>query len=88
MIPVVGMLALGIVSGAVTYWGLTVAYKWGIIEWLQVHTRGLLNELVRCNFCLSWWPSLALCAAYAVYAGNAWYVLSAMVATYFSSKEL
>lgn len=47
---------------------ITLAYKWGIVEYLQVHAdnwlyrlfrvdTSLLNQLFSCNFCMSWWLS-------------------------------
>lgn len=35
---------------------LSLAVKWHILEWLQVHAPNeFLNELFSCNFCCSWW---------------------------------
>ena len=52
-----------IISGAAA-WLLTLAKKWGIIEWCQIHvTRPKLNELFRCDFCMSWWTAVILSVA-------------------------
>ena len=47
---------------------IVLAYKWGVVEYLQVHAdewlyklfrvdTSLLNQLFSCNFCMSWWLS-------------------------------
>lgn len=47
---------------------ITLAKKWGIVEYLQVHAddwvyrltkidTNLLNQLFSCDFCMSWWIS-------------------------------
>ena len=39
---------------------LALAYKWKVIEWLQVHNgdHGIIDQMVRCSFCLSWWTGV------------------------------
>lgn len=40
---------------------LSLAQKWGILEWLQVHAPSdFLHKLVSCKFCLSWWVSVGI----------------------------
>lgn len=40
---------------------LSLAIKWGILEWLQVHApNDFLYNLTMCKFCCSWWMSVAL----------------------------
>lgn len=41
---------------------LTLAEKWGIREWLQVHApNDFFYALFTCNFCQSWWLSVVIC---------------------------
>lgn len=44
------------VSGGAA-WLLTLARKWGIIEYVQVHGCELLRKMFSCDFCLSWWTA-------------------------------
>ena len=34
---------------------LLLAYKWGIVEYLQVHGNDIISKMANCQFCLSWW---------------------------------
>lgn len=37
---------------------LLLAYKLGIVEWLQVHGDKFTSKLAQCNFCMSFWMSM------------------------------
>lgn len=40
---------------------LSLASKWGILEWLQIHApNNFLHELFACGFCCSWWVNVAI----------------------------
>ena len=39
---------------------LLLAYKWGIVEWLQVHGGAIVSKMANCDFCLSWWVNVVL----------------------------
>ena len=51
-----------IVSGAAA-WLLTLAHKWRLIEWAAVHSNAFFNEMLNCDFCLSWWTAWVLVIA-------------------------
>lgn len=54
----------------------TLAEKWGILEWLQVHAPNeFLHKLFTCSFCQSFWLGLAICVVLVVF-GAPWYWLS------------
>lgn len=59
---------------------LSVFNKWGWIEWAQVHTDGLIYEMLTCRFCLSFWTAILICLIYAIFTG----VWIAMLAPVFS----
>lgn len=47
---------------------LTVADKWGIMEWMQAHAPcKLLYQLLTCDFCKSFWLGLFLSFFLAVF---------------------
>lgn len=51
-------------------WMLTLAYKWNIIEWVQVNTHfDIINKMCQCNFCLSWWTCVGLSVSAAIAFG-------------------
>lgn len=37
---------------------LTLAYKWGVIEWMQVHGDKIISQMANCDFCLSFWSNV------------------------------
>ena len=42
-------------------WLLGLAYKWGLIEYVQVHTHfDIINRMFSCQFCLSFWTGMLL----------------------------
>lgn len=39
---------------------LLLMYKWGIIEWVQMHGNKFFSNMFNCQFCLSFWVSVIL----------------------------
>lgn len=61
---------IGVVALA-TAFSLGLANKWGIIEWLQVHSpNDFLNKLFSCHFCCSWWVSVVISLLLCIITGN------------------
>lgn len=49
----------------------TLAEKWGIIEWLQIHAPNeFFSELFRCEFCQSFWLGVGLCLITSIITGS------------------
>ena len=47
---------------------LTIAEKWEIIEWLQLHAPNeFFHKLFSCNFCQSFWLGLCLSFLLAIF---------------------
>ena len=40
---------------------LTLAYKWGVIEWMQVHGDKIISQMANCDLCLSFWSNVIVC---------------------------
>lgn len=40
---------------------LTLAYKWGVIEWMQVYGDKIISQMANCDFCLSFWSNVIVC---------------------------
>lgn len=49
-----------VVVAAVTAFIILLAYKWGIVEYLQTHGDEFVSKMAQCNFCMAWWVSLFL----------------------------
>lgn len=64
------MMYLVLYSALLSAFALLLATKTGGIEWLQVHAPRLLSEMASCNFCLSWWCNVLLCAAFYLFTGD------------------
>jgi hypothetical protein len=47
-----------LLTGLACSFVLTLAGKWRIIEWLQMHGTELISKAANCRFCLSWWTNL------------------------------
>ena len=48
---------------------INLGKKWGIVEWLQIHGSELISRMAHCDFCLSWWMNVLLCAILSVTTG-------------------
>lgn len=46
---------------------LTLADKWYIREWLQLHTEGFLHKLFLCDFCCSFHLGMIICIFLAIF---------------------
>lgn len=84
------ILIFGLISGCLSAWLLTLAYKWGIVEYIQSSEKlpKLINKLASCDFCMSWWVSVAICLVAAVAAGEWLLVVSVFVSTMISRHLL
>lgn len=60
---------------------LTLARKWGVIEWVQVHGNDLFCRLASCDFCLSWWVCVALAVVIAIFVSEPVLLLAPFCAT-------
>lgn len=54
------LIEYSILVALVTCFIILLAYKTGIIEWVQVHGSKLFAELFNCEFCMSFWISIIL----------------------------
>lgn len=66
---------------------LTLAKKWGWLEWLQVHAPSeLLNRLFSCPFCCSWWLSIIICLILLAATGRWEFIIVPVCSTPISSR--
>ena len=67
---------------------LSLAVKWGWLEWMQVHApNGVLERLLGCKFCVSFWTGAALSLALAAVTGE-WLLLAVPVCSTLLTREL
>lgn len=60
---------------------ITLAKKWGFVEYLQVHGNSFFSSMANCDFCLSFWVTCILCVVLFAATGNA----SLLVVPFFST---
>lgn len=54
---------------------LSLAVKWRILEWMQVHAPcDLINEMLNCKFCTSFWMGVVISLILCVVIGNWWLI--------------
>lgn len=67
---------------------LSLAAKWGWIEWLQVHApNDFLHKLFSCKFCCSFWVGLGISLTLCIATGQ-WVLLSIPIFSTLISREL
>ena len=58
-----------------------LAYKWGVVEYLQVHGNEFISKMAHCEFCLSWWCCVFLSVVIIHHTGNFYLLLVPFMAT-------
>ena len=53
-------VVVSVVVASVEAFIILLAYKWGIVEYLQTHGNEFVSKMAQCNFCMAWWVSLFL----------------------------
>lgn len=84
---VVVFLCAAIVIGLGAAFAIILAKKWGIVEYMQTHGTPFVHALASCDFCLSWWMSLAISVTAAAVSG-AWWVIPAAVCSTMISRAM
>lgn len=49
---------------------LTLAKKWGIVEYVQVHGNDFFSQMFHCDFCLSFWLGVVLAVLASICTGH------------------
>ena len=76
-----------IISGAAA-WLLTLGRKWGVLEWLAVHSNAFFNRMFNCDFCMSWWTAWVLTAALFCITGDSHTLIIPFVSTTITRRLL
>ena len=76
-----------IVVGLLAAWMLTLADKWGIREYAQVHAPcDFLYKLFMCNFCTAWWLNVVICLSLLLITGKWGMLVVPFVSTMITRK--
>lgn len=74
-------LLVALVALAVAFL-LALCRKWGWLEWMQVHAPSdLLNRMLACQFCLSFWASVVIAGVLAAVLRDLWLLLIPIFST-------
>lgn len=49
-----------LIISSVSSFIVSLAYKTGVIQWMQCYGSDIISEMARCNFCLSWWTCVII----------------------------
>lgn len=83
------IILFGIIVGCFAWWFITLAGKRGWREHIEATTHSdLVHDLVACNYCLSWWVSVAVVGIAALLSGEWSLLFSVFVSTLVSVKML
>lgn len=78
----VEFIAWVIAEALAASFGLSLASKWGWIEWAQVHApTEFLYKLFSCKFCCSWWVCVGISVTLFLVAGGLWTLVLPIFAT-------
>lgn len=60
---------------------LMLAYKLGIVEWLQINGNNFFSKMAHCDFCMSWWLSLIVTILILGFTGDLHLLVVPFIAT-------
>jgi hypothetical protein len=67
---------------------LMLAYKLGIVEWLQINGNKFFSEMAHCDFCMSWWLGLIVTMLVLGFTGDLHLLVVPFIATPIARKLL
>lgn len=81
-------LIASVLIGSFSAWCIMLAKKWGILEWLQIHSNAFFHQLFSCDYCLSWWCGVAVSVLAAAVTRDAHLLLVPFFSTMISRRLL
>ena len=67
---------------------LMLAYKLGIVEWLQINGNKFFSDMAHCDFCMSWWLCLIVTMMIMCFTCNLHLLVVPFIATPIARKLL
>lgn len=61
---------MGVLCATLSAFIVSLLYKWGAIEYMQVHGGEIVSELARCSFCLSFWANYIVALFMAIWTAS------------------
>jgi hypothetical protein len=81
IVSVIFVALYAVVVATLTVFVILLAYKWGIVEYLQTHGNEFVSKMAQCNFCMAWWVSLFLSLFLLGLIGDVFMLLVPFIAT-------
>lgn len=76
-----------IAIASVGAWCYTLCEKWGIFMWWQMNTHfSLIEEMLSCQFCRTWWICVVLSLLTAWCIGDVWLLICPFISTKIAQK--
>lgn len=60
---------------------LLLAYKWDIVEWMQVHGDFFISRMAQCDFCMCFWLSVIMTLIMVAATNNAALLIIPIIST-------
>lgn len=67
---------------------VTLAKKWGVVEYMQVHGNDFIYKLANCDFCLSWWAGVIIAVTWWIATGDTFVLLAPFCSTIITRNML
>lgn len=77
-----------VIVGLMSAFFIELAYKWGIVEYAQVHGNNFIYKLFSCDFCMSFWTSLIITLVICFISGDFSNIFIPLGSTVISKKLL
>lgn len=74
LLTIIQLVACAYIVAPAASFFVTLAYKWGIVDHVQMHGNKFFNHMFSCEFCLSFWSSMAVSLVLAILASD-WSIL-------------
>lgn len=79
-------IATAVIIASIAAFLLSLLYKWGGVEYMQVHGNDFVSKLASCDFCLSWWSCVIVAFTAFLATGESALLFTPLVATKFAQK--
>lgn len=81
-------VCFSVVVALIAAFAISLLYKWGAVEYVQINGSEFFAKMFSCQFCLSWWACVAMAIVVAIAAGDATVLLTPFVSTMITRKML
>lgn len=75
------IMTVALIVGCIAAFLLLLAYKLGIVEWLQVHGDPIISKMAQCDYCMSFWLCVIIMLVMAAITDDAGLICVPIIAT-------